>query len=624
MADKYHVEFLDTFPGVGKTTEAIRLMVADRKSIHFYVAPTHTLCDQTKDRLLADGIPQELVVKIGKKNVQQKNGTTRLIVSVLDGGGTHSSTSSPCLPGTILVMTHQAFLQLPDLDRGSEIRVFFDEARKFILDDGTIRFANAEFRKAFSTFLVEFSVPVEDTEFRKVAIPKGCKPPAYLLSGDTTSDGQLTMHRHVKRFLASARNPKLDLYVKEQTTGDNKVSVHRVVVPSRAFRGFKSVLLLSAYFKDSQMYHLLNEDSDVILESIFRRRPKLAERILETEKRMQLRFRDVTLIPLMSEPKKISMDRIRSDMAIPRDKIVEICNLADTLGITLTGIQDATDQTGLTSGGTRKLRPNYAEFYAAVERSGGGPRLLTWCLEMASDVVSKIKGANRLCGNPLLVVNKKGHSLAQAEPFELPLGPFEMIPPASHGLNKYRECNVIAYLSANNPTPEMCKLFNALLPRYEPDKDHAADSCVQAVTRLSVRESTSSDKVYVILPDMGLAKLVEEKFNNVCRYNSSVTDALNMVSLATALGKRRMSSGGARGGAKGGLTNRGRPSGSKKVRSPDRLALDRKLASISAYISREKREGREGGARHTKLLAERSSINAKVKQVESVDNPVSR
>jgi hypothetical protein len=407
------------------------------------------------------------------------------------------------------------------------------------------------------------------------------------------------------------------LILEEVTRSPVEVSIHRIVVPSRVFHGFKSVLLLSAYFQDSQMYHLLKKDRKVSLQSALIGRPRLASRIREAENLIRLRFNDVVLLPLMAEEKKIGMNGVLIDMAVPEPSAQRLINRMSYLNLTLRDLRVMKSATWLDDArlGRIQVSKEYRDFIELVKEVGGSFSLLGWCLRTASSLVRAIERQGKLSGTPLLVVNKKSYASTLAKKYEIGGGGvFEKIPPASHGMNKYRECNVIAYLSANNPTPDMCRLFNILLPLYQPDKDHAADSCIQAVTRLSVREKSATDKVYVILPDMGLAGLVQAKLEDSCSLNLSVIRRTNMVSLLNTRGAMGLREGQVKGGKSFAEKYR-------KVRSPERLALDKQLAICTTNIAREKRLNREAGAKFKELSAEQLKLKKQIAVVDARDNP---
>lgn len=81
----------------------------------------------------------------------------------------------------------------------------------------------------------------------------------------------------------------------------------------------------------------------------------------------------------------------------------------------------------------------------------------------------------------------------------------------SHGLNQYRDSNTLIYIAAIHPNPMTIALYKSVIPQYDYLKDHLADSCTQAVTRLCIRDVESETIAYVLLPDLGTAELLRDK-----------------------------------------------------------------------------------------------------------------
>jgi hypothetical protein len=111
---------------------------------------------------------------------------------------------------------------------------------------------------------------------------------------------------------------------------------------------------------------------------------------------------------------------------------------------------------------------------------------------------------------PLLLINT-----SMNDEFNMVLrGPnefWERLPFMNHGLNQYVTRNVIAFLAAIQISNGLKGFLQARIPNYDPDLDHLADVCNQSVCRTAVRNPASLSEVWVIVPDMKTAQLLQSK-----------------------------------------------------------------------------------------------------------------
>lgn len=638
------LHYIDAGPGSGKTHHARSEMTKDLSSVHFMVVPTHLLADQIVVELLVKEktgglkpVSKDRVFKIGAAvksspnlrgiNLQDvpfspyidaygeaytdayateesTDDDDRLpsdeadVFSEKDKALVKSVTIHPqyrstiaetivdlvadrerCPLGTIVVMTHEAFLRLPpELPRRSRIRVFFDEARKFIMQvTSSVKIVGARDTAALEHFLTthrdrEFATKIK----KKVKIASAGNPEFILIRLDRTEQpGQIAKaltssnvnrgkeHIALMEILKVAQDRMMDVYVSLKDTSDKvrnirMFEVHKVAVPSRVFCGYRSVLLMSANFTASQMFHLLNNAPQVTLVPLFSVNKELRRIMANRITILSESSSRAVIVPLTLETAKISRGRIRDDMLIPTTAKKSF-------------IEDYKEI---------KASADWSESNLAklVVKHGGTLHLVPWLLQKALAKVERLRKKNLVKGgNALVVLNKGFEYLLQG------VEGVEVMSTHSHGLNKHSGKNTIIYLPAINPTPEICRLFSILIPAYQPDLDYAGEACLQAVTRTSLRDPSAKGRVYIILPDLGLTRILRTLLDpQICpEPDLRLAERLSMISVARCLGEVNLSLGRLRGGQAAG-------SRSRIVESAKSLALKKELATFVSFFSRIK------------------------------------
>lgn len=495
---------------------------------------------------------------------------------------TNSVEGPDALPdGCVLMMTHEAFIRLPTFERQNNITVVFDEARKFVLEplaateDKVVKEGNAK-RKwkkgnevtldtvvdidAMNALLGEHSEKVsiprskgQDGSIYYLLKPKLGEIPADLSKFMTSSDSSLMQYPSIKKMWRQACNPRFDVYVRVtktvKGTGSTRalsLLVHEILIPSKVFHGYQKVILLGAYLNSSQMFHLLLSDRTVKLVDLRSLELKSLDFIRERESGMLDRFASVTVWPLTQDHLKISINKYDSAVVVPEQYAKEVAEALSNLGISMKTLLDkfgaAAYKKEMLRDGLVPPRNRPSEvitdaemaFLDLLEDSGGHPDLFVWFMEQSLFLRKYLTKVGELSDHPPLLVANHVHTpqakiyLMEGDeegPTKLrPDRVFRRISAFSHGLNTYMDSNMIVYLAALNPPPDYCLLMKVILPDYEIDKDHAAEACIQAISRTNVRVGQSSQKVHVVLPDMGLANLVAEKmlWYNLTKYPHEV------------------------------------------------------------------------------------------------------
>lgn len=629
---KRHIEtttinYLDAYPGVGKTTIAIDLMIKAKDKVCVYVAPRHILLKEVEKRLRArveylyqKGLmPPEEYDRFVSVNHKRRRGLYQMDEAEAKKASTTVGTLlqrrvDAANPGELVFCTHENFVRNGLFQRDlSDIFVVFDEARKMVMErkDQRITFSKDQ-KEALFNSLEAYRSPVYYTNkegerkysgFSRYQAPeedvfKIFKKATAIMHGAGDGVMDTSPSSAFQALVDDICNPKLDVYLKiplelgqlikegpdfeSLVKGKGEVdSVFQIISPAKLFMGYKQVLVMSAYFRQSQMFHLLSNYENIHPESnqrfVLEPLPlteKQIRRIQEQKKLIESRFRQVRIFPLLTKEQKVSMTNLDMSCLVPREKLPEFYAELEKRGVQrnqvgaiLTGRNPKGGRgsvqkhrmirkVALLTKGNRlpKDDPDYISF----ERHGYGNPVVGY-IRMAQHVVfslTKVKYAVEkriaLGGRPLISMNRKHLEEMNREPNEfgdvqlptmrscinepdalelqaeldkrLPYEDriygdtghhfrvrFDLLFPDPMGLNVYRERNCIAYLSARNPSPDVAMLFKALTPEYDADDDYAGDSAVQAATRLSVRDQRVGERVYIIVPDLGLARIIKRK-----------------------------------------------------------------------------------------------------------------
>lgn len=634
------VHYLDAYPGVGKTAIAVDLMIRSIDKVCIYVAPRHVLLEEVYKRLyerasqlLAKGrITQEAYndfVKEGKNR--------RLVVHINEKKAAEAGRTvgqyledrvNLSRPGDIVLCTHENFVRNGNFDYDySKLLVVFDEARKMVLERRDQRIAvtdrqkvalfrafepyrhpiflrDDQDRKKYSGFS-RYSAPESDQNH----ILREARDMLYDMNVEETYGVDTSPSSAFQALVSDMCNPRLDVYLRlplklddllrEEPQFDEKLkgvtkkqSVFQVVSPAKMFERFGFVLVMSAYFRHSQIYHLLKNYDRIHPEQnrIFDLVPyKISAqhqaRMDEKRELIESRFRSVRIYPLLSKDQKVSMTNLELSCIVPRDRLESMYQELEKNGIRrdqvagiLRGrignkgkgsVQKAKMIKSAASRAFGNPLPEDDEAHKTFRRQGfahpvsGYFHLAQYVVYFITQKADARKERNAIAGIPLISMNKKHLEEMANEGMRIPSGestrvrqmiteppreelerelakaltyqqrvvlsgrgpydmPFNLVMPDPLGLNIYRDRNFIAYLSARNPTPDVVSLFKVLIPEYSVDDDYAGDSAVQAVTRLSVRDQAASERVFIVVPDIGLARILQRKLRPYDRYGQIV------------------------------------------------------------------------------------------------------
>ena len=239
------IQFLDALAGAGKTRAlsryAMRLAIAGERVL--FVQPSKQLIDATiRDEFNGDR-------QIFSVKAIHGNTTAHVIGGIIDATRTHNAK-----PGSILFITHEAFMRLPYIENRAEWHLIFDEAPTV---DVCEQFAIPETHEMI-THALRFDP--HDARYGRLTI----NPEATVLLS--------TIARNVRgdeiwdRFGSLARrvlSDHWDVFALQSSyhglvsglRSTRKLETHSVL-KSTVFTGFKQVIIASALFKETSLYKL--------------------------------------------------------------------------------------------------------------------------------------------------------------------------------------------------------------------------------------------------------------------------------------------------------------------------------------------------------------------------------
>jgi hypothetical protein len=483
--------------------------LTSRTGIIMYVAPTGDLLDEVYHKLI-------VVCPKRQDKIYQLYGKHLPVGRVAEGingilVGTRSRTGTKyalAADGSVLFLTHEGFIAMPAIPRAREIEVLFDESRRCIAQGKLFKFTNQEQQQTLlDTVTLTPMEGATTNTFHKVISSDNAWMQFKRLVKKRKVSFPNAMIASLHRFITMCNNPRVDTYLRIKTTkkaGQSVFNTFEVMLPSKVFDGFKNVVLISAFFEDSQMYYLLKQRGYRLLD-ITKQLPKYRTRTVE----LHDRYLRVTLVPLTMQETALSISNQSNLMVDSKTTLIE--KLAKV------GITSAKE--------ARELQHTYLyqHLYVPDKKTRDAIQLIDdnrdhivvdpipWMIRESRKVIKRWSTEYNIpvTGTPLLVLNK-GRVKAIAPDIAKR---FEVISTSVYGLNKYSDRNVIVFLAAINPTPDLIHLYRVLLPEYQFERDHVADVCVQCVCRVSIRDTSNEGQVLVIVPDRRIANLLAERLN---------------------------------------------------------------------------------------------------------------
>lgn len=508
------IKYVAAAPGMGKTLSAIRYMRDHLERIEagepvgtiFYVAPSKNLLRQTwtgLERALRKSDPA--LIRRCKYIVGSKLKKAQPVPSrVYDHMDAH--------PASIVFLTHMGFLTLRTHPRFAETTVVFDETRVWVTPVSNIKLDAAThslFRALFRTERIgEGSLcTVAANEVNIAEIRKSLG----FLGGDRAYSALLNFHRLISTDHKYGE-PRVSAYGAMRKNKDDTHTLVKVEVPYLPFRGFRDVIVLSARFKSSQMFHLLYHDltrnpTDRLVDDTVPFLTKWMPDFRSVSLRVAQRYREVVIVPLLGND-----DRVLSMTALEQGfiaKHVPKRSDANWFKGALEELRDA-ESTNNPDAKSNSLRVSY----------GATTRIMDWMLSAALYIHKKWSEKYPCNELPLVFTNHE----EQKQEFDFFPQKRKMVwvnHANSRGSNDYMESNAVFYLTAVNAHPVVADVLDMLavskrrLPpgvnQYDSNQDYVVDSALQCLGRGCVRDHSSPERkpMLVVVPTVQLAEYLK-------------------------------------------------------------------------------------------------------------------
>ena len=488
----------------------------------------------------------------------------------------------------VLLITHEAFVKIArvaepkDYPRLASTTVFFDEARQCIAKEVELHskaVTPADIRHLGNVLRFQYateanSVKSRDGKERKFGYFNvvGMVPNKKAIAKEFGVSKYLEVSAPVRRFLqklaetcASGRNVmtvKLETkFSKGKWLPDfsNTAFVPFTVMrPTELFSGYHHVVLMSAMFKDSQMWKILNASSkhsfiDMLSEDSIYYAPPGVKGALKSilkrhEKNLDVIQERLRCIPLTAaNTDALSLTYLNTSCMLPMGLDARLAKAAEY----------ATDKekrvdliksvvNGVTVFGDKELSKELHEYavpplwvamraaYRALKEAGCTEALLfintkknsrVWepaqinYIDMVRDALKHEEGGDEHltteesrqggCIDPRWM--KWLHAVCHGR------GKFFLAPRTTsvRGLNVYKHHTGYVHLAALNQEPDMYEFCERTLPTYNVDLDNVIDNVLQTLYRTNLREPDSKEKIYMVTSNSyAIDQLAKKVFRN--------------------------------------------------------------------------------------------------------------
>lgn len=570
------IHYVNAFPGAGKTYRAISLatkhMLNDDNGILVYAAPTIFLLEQFLSDLLKRHPELKSRIRIVHAGENQDHKrqrrklkhadiirelTRRIPVGVDvaiqfqahligDNGKLTQRAIEALGDGDLILTTHACICNLPmNLKRKERISLIFDEARQCLHTEDTPS-APADL---ISRLLSGDSPYIRPIKHSSIAVysqwvwtanhPLPSKEQLRKMWQETSVPYSQSAADKFHEFLKHIRNDRLDVWVTaSDPSKDSKqrITFSVLMSPSRLFYGFGNVLILSAFFKSSQMYKLLRvkEKSGRIMKGKYAGQYELTipdqdqvdlidvtEQLTDAKRvaAAQERLRKV-VISYVFDSRSLSRSILNNGIVVP---IREKGGYDSLFNAYQQAFEDAAEE------GSRRKAPS---FQAMTSGNFGEDHPLLKIIEhhtkyskhnpiqyLALACVKLYKSWNKHQVNPsieplLMTMNVRSgdtyRSVWDANDLDELVGDrVTHISPMCQGLNSYQNYVAAAFLASLKLTPQQTAAYNEIIPTYDSDVDRTVDQCIQFLLRCNARDANSDRPCLFLVTDKEIALEVQ-------------------------------------------------------------------------------------------------------------------
>lgn len=588
-ANDLTVNYVDAPPGTGKTRACIEMMRrhivagAGGKAVGylFYVAPTVDLLRQTirglRKRVPAQYHTTHIRAVQGGELRRNKDRTEHQVYNILSGREFNSLEAVPFKHGSILFLTHATFLKLKKHKKFAHTTVVFDESRKWI-ERQNLKMDLPGVKNLFDAL---FDVrPLQAysgiNELVAKAVSENVKSD---LISTKASAREFTKLDILHTSLSEVDGP-VRLKVYAVMSGKTMI---QVLLPSHPFVGFREVYILSAGFERSQMYHLFkSENCKLVSATRVFMNTYLKHGYGEAINAIGERQSRLEIVPLLEDEGVPSKYQLMSGVIVPRANVLAMTAKKDELAIDTQSMRDviAHLKDPLLNGG--RLRDNHRKLLKEFKRLDVKHDILGWHIRAAERMARQWFAKRGQPHEGLLFVNKANEEVRHNKKLlsVVSIGKAE-------GNNGYAKSNLVVFLAAVNPEPEIVRILKTLLPDYDPNEDYVIDKAIQCIGRGNIRNHNVNDRMLAIVSTKGMAEAIGKIMNYapIIRYDitehlgSYVTWSANLASAEKAKEEK---------GSKEARRAQGNRNNQKNYRSNP---LNRRLANLRAMRSKAKKAG---------------------------------
>lgn len=531
------VKYVSAPPGTRKTTAAIEFM---RRHIErgldgedvgyvFYVAPTRFLLDQTIENL-ARIVPKDShymfqAAYARKQDIYARTKVEDKIYAILDGRSTSSMDAIPFAHGAVLFMTHISFIKLRRHDKFLHTTVIFDESRKWAEMTEDIELKDGA-EKLFHCLFDSAPLLVEDKEIGKIQRlqPKNI-PENQLVALLENKSGAMAFKQLVEMY--TQLRPKKDDLIRMRVFGvmkgtNEKRTLVRITLPSHPFRGFKQVIILAADFETSQMYHLLKMEGCQLKNVTVKFMDGYTkEGYGKSMRRIEDRYSKLTLVPLLSVDRMPSKYQLSGGIVMPKENMVALKEKMAALDVRTSELRDVVSYIRSPVLNRVILKGKHAKLMRAMTDAQCNLDVLRWQIEACHRLAKAWRRKHKTKHRGVLIVNNDYTNYDfDADYFQfLSVGQVE-------GRNEFQHADIVAFLPAVNPEPDVAQLLNALLPGYDSDEDYVVDKAIQSLGRGNIRNHDTDSEMLAIVSTTKLAEKIAARMQHYPHVDTNVTERL--------------------------------------------------------------------------------------------------
>lgn len=552
---KQKVKYISGPPGLGKTHKVLRLVMRDmlkNDGLVVYVAPTKVLLKQFASDLkkvwaekhnATEGSKEMAEFAMRVKGMWSSDLHYQSIADQVDRYFAHAQGKKASintfghLPGSLLLLTHEGFSRLrPDSipkKYKKKTYLYYDEARRIIAETRVGRIEDESLREVLDSVVT--TTNYEGTSFWQAKLNRPVDVAVHFVEQYVIGTSvHPNMVRDIKRLVEDIGNASKEVYMGHRTLSASRM-FFSISLPSKQFSGYKSVTIMAAYFEDTQLHKMLSNDPKVIMKDI----TGIVDKKGVRRKALHERYKKCLIVPLLDFKGMLSIVALKQGIRTTQDEINSIAEYLDgrkfqeeemerlklLLDTKFTNSVDNLDTE------YHNLTTDVVNIGQLLNKSRVTREPTTWLLNMADKVIRSWDKKYPGCmATPLVFLNRIG------------LGPYSVHPISeitqqvslvSQGLNKYKAENVAVYLGAVNPSVYTSHFLKKRLPGYNPMKDYALTSCLQAISRISVRDTDSDKPTLVIVPTMGLARQLQEAMYGIPKVSSAFLNAFPDHSILT-------------------------------------------------------------------------------------------